>query len=339
MAVASVQSEDSTKDRTIFELRDSLANATEALSQHRQELSIARVEAAAKDLHITSLTEARREFQTLCSAMQEKAAKDEATIVELTGRLTNLEAEGASKDARIASLMKKNEEWRTDITSMQNMIAFQEAVLLQLTDILKTQKRHSDSLSKTVKNQKQMLTENDATIAQLDAKLTEQASDVDSMQHHISSLTEECDNLASLRKSLTEDVARDEVTIAQLKLSLAEKTAAAGDWKDLYIQSLSQPHQPRMCIPRTDATFSTLSMQGIIAEKDRRIAELSDKLSECYGQLVASQAGNLAGPFLLPPPTIVVGESAGDHEDLHSRSRSFNSALASPPFFSRRGYY
>ncbi|KAJ2930800.1 hypothetical protein H1R20_g6269, partial [Candolleomyces eurysporus] len=339
MADASVQSEDSTNDRTIFELRDSFAKATEALTQHRQDLSIARAEATAKDLHITSLTEARREFQALCSAMQKKAAKDEATVVELTGRLANLEAEGASKDARIASFMKKNEEWRTDATSMQNMIAFQEAALLQLTDILKTQDRHIDALSETVKSQKQMLTENDATIAQLNAKVTEQTSDIDSMRHHISSLSEECENLASLRKSLTEDAARDEVTIAQLKLSLAEKTAAAGDWKDLYIQSLSQPHQPRMCIPRTDATFSTLSMQGIIAEKDRRIAELSDKLSECYGQLVASQAGNLAGPFSLSLPSIVVGESAGDHEDVHSRSRSFNSALSSPPDFFRRGYY
>ncbi|KAJ2930815.1 hypothetical protein H1R20_g6270, partial [Candolleomyces eurysporus] len=323
-ADASVQTEQSADEQIIVELRDNLAKATEALSLNQQELSTARVEATAKDLHIASLTEARREFQTLCSAMQEKGAKDEATVVELTGRLANLEAEGASKDARIASLMKKNEEWRTDTTSMQNMIAFQEAVLLQLGDILKTQNKHNDTLSETVKSQKKLLAENDTIVTSLNTKLTEQSSENDSMRHRISSFSEECEKLNNLCKRSTEVAFRDEETIVQLKLKLVETTAEAGDWKDLYIQSLSQPHQPRM---RTDVSLSALSIQGIMEEKDRRIAELNDKLSECYGQLVASQTDTLVGRFPLPPTVFVSGSSGGYAEnngaDL-SRSKTFS---------------
>ncbi|RXW19581.1 hypothetical protein EST38_g6277 [Candolleomyces aberdarensis] len=307
VADASVQIEDSAHEQIIVELRDSLGKLTEALSLNRQELAIALAEATAKDLHITSLTEARRELQTLFSAMQEKAVKDEATIVELTGRLANLEAEGASKNARIASLMMKDEEWRSDTTSMQSIIAFQEGALLQLGDILKTQNKHKDTLSETVKNQKKVLAENDTIVIGINAKLTERSSENDTMKHRISSLTEECEKLNNLCKWSTEATARDEETIVQLKLKLVETTAEAGDWKDLYIQSLSQPHQPRM---RTDVPLSALSIQGILEEKDRRIAELNDKLSECYGQLVASQTDALVGRFPIPP-TVIVGGSAG----------------------------
>jgi chromosome segregation ATPase len=298
-ADASVQIEDSTHVRTIIELRAKLATVTEALSESRQELSIARAEATAKDLHLTSLVEARRDLQTLCSAMQAKTTNDEATIVKLTGRLAKFEAEGISQEAQIISLTKKKAEWNANAASMQEMITLQEAALLQLTNILRTQDKHNDALSQTVKSSKQSLAEKDTTIAHLNVKLTEYARENDSMRHRISSLDEECENLESVGKSMTGAAAQNEETIARLRLNLEEMTTAAGDWKDLYIQSLSQPHQPWMHMNVPSST------QGIIAEKDRKIAELNDKLSECYRQLLASQAGNLGGGFSLPPITLV----------------------------------
>ncbi|KAJ2922134.1 hypothetical protein H1R20_g14960, partial [Candolleomyces eurysporus] len=170
-----------------------LQQATLNISKHRQELSLARYEAKAKDLHIISLSDAERDLQALCSAMQEKAAKDEATIVELTGRLENLttegeggetvadlmerlerlEEEGVSKDAQIISLTKKGEEWNANATSLEERVTVQETTVLQLTEMLKTQNKHSDTLSETVENQKKLLAESYTMIDQLNTKLQE----------------------------------------------------------------------------------------------------------------------------------------------------------------------
>ncbi|KAJ2912755.1 hypothetical protein MD484_g7659, partial [Candolleomyces efflorescens] len=299
---AAVQTvDDSAHDRIIAELRTSLAAAAEALSQSRHELSVSRAETVAKDLHLASLVESRRELQTLCSAMQVKTTNDEATIVKLTRRSANSEAESVSREGQIVSLTKEKGEWSAKATSTQEMITLQEAVLLELSNILRAQDKHNDTLSRTVKRLKQSRSEKDSTITQLNDKLTEHARENGAMRDHISSLVKECETLEGLRQSTIAAAAQSEETIARLKLNLAEKTTAAGEWKDLYIQSLSQPHQPRM---HARVPSSTL---GIIAEKDRKIAELNDKLSECYGYLVASQAGNLGGGLSLPP-IIVVGD-------------------------------
>jgi uncharacterized coiled-coil protein SlyX len=200
---------------------------------------------------------------------------------------------------------------------MKEMIAFQERSLLLLEDTSKNQGNHNQTLSEILKNQQKLLAENEVVVAELNTKLTEQTSTADSMAQRISSLAEECQSLEETCESLTNAAAQDEETIAQLRVNLAQETAAAGDWKDLYVQSLSQPHQPRVRM-QTDAPVSSLSIQEIIAEKDRRIAELNDRFTECYGQLVASQAGNWVGRYSLQPPE----ESSADNRTNPSKSKA-----------------
>lgn len=184
-----------TKDK-ISDLQKQLASALDELQWKREDLLVARAEAqCAKEMCMTSLSEARREYQMLFSITQEKASKDETTIVDLQNQVSELEARGVSEEpvSEIAAVAK----------------------LQGLEDI---------------------------TNAQPD----------------------------------------DEIWPVPSKPS----------WVSLF----TEPEPIEGCPPHPfwdpRKGTSSLSTRDIIAQKEQKISELKDKLSECYGQLVASRNGS-----------------------------------------------
>jgi chromosome segregation ATPase len=316
------QIDDSTNERTIVDLRLTIAELTQDIFKHQYETN-------AKDYQISLLTKAERELQTLCSTMEEKVDMGEKMVADLTEQLRRLEEESVSKNAQIISLTEKNEAWDASVN------ADQEATILHLTGILKTQSDHIDLLFETNGNWRELLDESYKTIDRLNTELEEKISTNNTLEHRILPLSQENEDLTSACNSeFARSAAMDEENIAQLKLNiaqfepnLAEDNAGVDERKEMLGQSLSLFHQPLkrmgMGAPASEPSIHAL----IVAEKDRKIAELkqkmaelNDKLSECYSHLLATQQSSLVEPSW-KPPRIAASESEGDcDEDTSSAS-------------------
>ncbi|RXW19590.1 hypothetical protein EST38_g6278 [Candolleomyces aberdarensis] len=181
------------------------------LQSKREEALVAQAEArCAKDMCMSSLSEARREYQALFSIAQEKAAKDEGIIVELQNRVAKLEAEATLEISKLES----------------------EAPLEPLEDITPW---FMDGSQPSLNPQKH-------------------------------------------------DEKWPVPTVPSSTSLFAEPTP--------YERARSPFLHPR-------GDTSSLSMKQVIAQKEHKIADLKDKLSECYAQLVASRNGS--GETDFPP--------------------------------------
>jgi hypothetical protein len=86
------------------------------------------------------------------------------------------------------------------------------------------------------------------------------------------------------REALSLEVTRAKASALALQQGLEAKTKEAKDWKDLYMLSSSSSNLTRhQAVGRGDT--ESVSVAGIIAEKDQVIKQLRDRLTECYSQL------------------------------------------------------
>jgi hypothetical protein len=285
----------SANDPTISHLRDQLSAAVDQVQHQEDLLSASQADLLEKDLLISSLSEERNEYRTLCSAYEGRLGKKEGEILKLTAKLARLDAQVGSLARKKAVCNKAKPvtkfgavrgevnvipqidsgDGNSSASSGKQGFKERQASSSPTGDSrsrshsVKRKMRPETSLPST---QLDTTVKQDATIDRLTTKLAEQAS-------QILILTQEFEKLEQTRANLEKTINENEESMARLRINVAKERDAANQWKAHF--SLARGH------PNIYGT-SDSSMIGIFDAHNRRIAELEEKLSECYGQLVAS---------------------------------------------------
>ncbi|KAJ2914017.1 hypothetical protein MD484_g6386, partial [Candolleomyces efflorescens] len=298
-------------DPTVSHLQDQLASAMDQLQRKENLLSALQSCAREKDLLISSLSEERNEYQSLCSAYERKLGKKEGDIIKLTAKLARL-------DAQVGSLAQKNNKAKpvTKVSTLgsDQAIELPHSVAMDPEDgtsgqqeyherqtgpfkgrdlcWLSERRKHSGpetSLPSPIDTAAKQ--DSDATIDRLTTKLAEQA-------RQILIITQEFEKLQKTRTYLEKTIGENEESMARLRINVAKERDAANGWKMLFTLSRGQPH------------IHGTSTVGIFDAHKRRIAELEEKLSECYEQLVASLSQK--GGVVLVPCNVVLSRKANE---------------------------
>ncbi|RXW19586.1 hypothetical protein EST38_g6272 [Candolleomyces aberdarensis] len=237
-------------------LRRQLAATASELQREREEVLVARAEAQrVEDLFMSSQSKARQEYQALGLKAQERQIRDEGTIAEMERRLERAES-------RICLLAKENKEYKDNSTFMKEKI---EALSTRMSRI---GSRNAELEITMVRRENQIvwLTKDHGKLAEriVFGKKT----------------------IAKQKQEFTEktqELAKQTQALAKQTQELAEKEKEAVAWKDLYIlcRSGESSHQQRL----RSGPSEELSIANLLAEKDQKIEELKDRLSECVSQL------------------------------------------------------
>ncbi|KAJ2930493.1 hypothetical protein H1R20_g6606, partial [Candolleomyces eurysporus] len=316
------------------------------------------------------LVHAKHAYNFLAAAVQERQAKDEATIIGLQRILSALEAEVLPTSARNRALMEENKEYKASSLSMQ-------ASLHALSEELSKAREMMDQHEATITHLKEAHAKDEVTT---DAELWQQLSTFEAQncvlveenkKYKTSSLSLK-ESIRTLSKDLLnarETVAQHDETITGLKegklvlesavgyrdkrlaflsktcedvassvivlqQKLEQKTKEAADWKDLYMHpdlNAVRPHQARHR-EASGSNTSDLSPTGMIAAKNQEIAQLKDRISECHAQLAMCRCGNLLAKARL--------EAKATRRLVHSKSQSRRRrAVKSGPRFPRKSQW
>ncbi|KAJ2930489.1 hypothetical protein H1R20_g6604, partial [Candolleomyces eurysporus] len=217
----------------------------------------------------TTISELQRHMSTLKAELQSTSAHNRAltkmqeAIVELRRKLSTLEAELQSTSARNRVLTEENQEYLKYYALTQEMQAKSETTIAELQRHLSTLEAELHSTSVW----------NRALVGETMAYMTQIAADTQA------------------RETLDQEFEQAKATISVLQRELKDKTKEASDWKDLYLQSSNSPTH-RHAVQRGDTP--SVSVAGIIAEKDQMIETLRDRLSECYIQLTSRSSSEAA---------------------------------------------
>jgi chromosome segregation ATPase len=235
---------------------------------------------------------ATQEYQALATRTQETQAKYEATIAELRKQLSTLEAELQSMRAQNRVLMGEKERIQETHTKSETAIVELQKQSSTLEAELQSTSARNRVL--TAENEKMQETQgkSEITIAGLQKQLStlkEELQSTTNWNHALIGETKEyMTQIAAntrTREALSLEAIQAKANALALQQELEAKTKEAKDWKDLFLRSSTSPTH-RQAIQRGDT--ASVSVAGIIADKDQIIKELRDRLTECYSQLTST---------------------------------------------------
>ncbi|RXW11812.1 hypothetical protein EST38_g14043 [Candolleomyces aberdarensis] len=199
------------------------------------------------------LVHAKQEYNALTTRMREMSAKYDTMAAELREHISTVQAECA----RNRALTEENREYINRSLTMQESIY---------------------TLSEDLSKAREAVAQHDTTIADLKERNLGLESAIKDKDEQISKAAE----------ALDKEVARGKAAISSLQRELQEKSKEAQDWKEY--SKYREYHFSARPSPTRQQDASELSLTGIIAEKNQRIQELQDRLSECCSQLTSIKA-------------------------------------------------
>ncbi|KAJ2911724.1 hypothetical protein MD484_g8694, partial [Candolleomyces efflorescens] len=225
----------------------------------------------------------------------------DATIAEFR-KLSTREAELRLANAQKRALTEENEKMREKLAKSETALAQLQKRLSTLEVQFRSSKAQNRDLKVENKGMQKEQTASKATIAKLQAQSTRLEAELQTTCARNNVLMEEkTERLsriaadADTREALSREIDQGKMSALSLQQRLEEKTKEAKDWKDLHLRSSTNPSH-RQAIQRGDT--SSITVAGIMDEKDHIIKQLNDRLSECHSLLRATSTLNPQAPEL-----------------------------------------